>query len=152
MRWIVLVVLVGALAACGGPDDKGGASDFSAAQKIVDDVAAGHADLDRLTLHAVPTGKTDCTQVASTMASRRGKVSDPEDLKALSTGEEVLLDEDGKVDLTVPILKKDGKATAVAGVTMLVKEGADHDAVVAEARAVAQELEAAVQAAGKPVW
>ena len=154
MRWIV-IALFGVLIGCGAPDNGGGATattSFADAQAVVDGVAAKHADLKRLTLHAIPTGKTDCTQVASTMESRRGKPSDPEDLEAMETGKEVILDEDGAVDVTVPILMKDGKATAVAGVTVEMKEGADRDARVDAARAIAKELEKDIQAAGKALW
>lgn len=156
MRWTALILVV-ALAGCGCQDDGGGdgggaAAAFPAAQEIVDGIAAGHADLTRLTLHAVPSGKTTCTQLASTMAERRGKPSDPEDLEALRSGQEVVLDEDGAVDVTVPILVVDGKPTAVAGVTVKLAEGGDRAAAIDEARAIARELESEVQAADEPVW
>jgi hypothetical protein len=106
----------------------------------------------RLTLHAVPEGKTECTQVASTAKKRRGKPSDPEDLEAMKTGRQVVLDEPGAIDVTVPILRKGNKPTAVAGVTLRAAEGADRAALVNEARAIAEELAVAVRAAGKPVW
>ena len=146
MRLIpVLFVIV--LAACASAK-----APYPAAQDIVESVAAGHPDLVRLTLHAVPTGKTECTQIASTMKERRGKPSDPEDLQAMKSGQEVVLDESGAIDVTVPILKKSGKATAVAGVTLRAEEGADRGALVQKARVIAQELAAAVHAAGDPVW
>lgn len=154
MRWVVLIAC-GVLVACGGPQDgdiQDGDAPFPAAQEIVDTVAAGHESLTRLTLHGVPTGKSELTQLASTMASRRGKPSDPEDLEAMDKGEEVILDEEGAIDVTVPILVKDGKPTAIAGVTLKMAEGANRDALVDEARAIAKELEEKVQAAGKPVW
>lgn len=152
MRSITLVLLV-LLVGCGSQNDDGdGAASFSAAQKVLDGVASQHPNLKRLTLHAVPAGKAECTQIASTMADRRGKPSDPEDLDALRTGKEVILDEPDAIDVTVPILVADGKPTAVAGVTLALKEGADRDALVSEARAIAQELEKAILSAGKPVW
>ena len=155
MRWFTLVLFV-ALVGCGPKDDAtndtGGGAAFAAAQKVVDGVAAQHPNLQRLTLHAVPAGKTQCTQIASTMAERRGKPSDAEDLDAMRTGKETVLDEPGAIDVTVPIMVADGKPKAVAGVTLVMEEGADRDGLVGEARAIAQELEKAIQAAGKPVW
>ena len=151
MRW-VLLVLFAALIGCGSQDDGGDAAPYAAAQKVVDGVAARHAKLQRLTLHAVPTDGAVCTQVASTKASRRGKPSDPEDLEALRTGKETVLDEPGAIDVTVPILVKDGKPGAVAGVTLRMEEGADRDALVAEARAIADELAKEVEAATTPLW
>ncbi|MHC4955622.1 MAG: hypothetical protein ACYTGZ_17360 [Planctomycetota bacterium] len=141
---MLIVAMLGACASMKGP--------YPAAQDIVKDVAAKHPDLVRLTLHAVPAGKTECTQVASTMKKRRGKPSDPEDLKALKTGQYIVLDEDGALDVTVPILREMGKPTAVAGVTLKMEEGANRGALVNKARKIADELAAAVRAAGKPVW
>jgi len=150
---LIMLMAVGLLVACGSKDKGEDAStSFAAAQAIVDQIASEHGNVQRLTLHAVPAGKDGCTQVASTLASRRGKPSDPEDLQALETGKEVVLDEAGAIDLTVPIRMVDGKPTAVAGVTMKVQDGADRDALLAEARSVAKALEAAIESAKKPLW
>ena len=155
MRWIVAIAF-GLLIGCGSQDkqdkQEGGADAFDAAQAMLDGVAGRHDGLTRLTLHAVPAGKDALTQVASTMESRRGKPSDPEDLQAMKDGKEIVLDEEGAVDVTVPILMKDGKPTAIAGVTLELAEGADRDALVNEARTIAKELEAGIQKAGKPLW
>jgi len=125
---------------------------YPAAQDVVDGVAAKHPDLVRLTLHAVPADKSECTQVASTVKGRRGKPSDPEDLQAMKTGMQVVLDENDAVDVTVPILRVNGKPTAVAGVTLRMEDGANKAALVNKAGKIAEELAAAVRAAGKPVW
>ena len=146
MRFVPLL-FVTMLAACASTK-----SPYPAAQDIVDGVAAKHPELVRLTLHAVPEGKTECTQVASTAKGRRGKPSDPEDLDAMKTGRQVVLDEPGAVDVTVPILRKGGKPTAVTGVTLRAAEGADRATLVNKARAIAEEVAIAVRAAGKPVW
>jgi hypothetical protein len=156
MRWVMLVLFV-CLVGCGSENDaENGAGDdtvpFSTAQEILDGVASRHANLKRLTLHAVPTDEAACMQIASTMAARRGKPSDPEDLDALRTGNEVILDEPDAIDVTVPILVADGKPTAVAGVTLALKAGDDRDVRVKEARAIAQELEKEIRAASKPLW
>ena len=154
MRWIVLVLAV-SLVGCGAQEEAptdDAAAPFPEAQKVLDGIAAKHANLKRLTLHTIPTGKTECTQIASTMAARRGKPSDPEDLEAMKTGKEVILDEPGALDVTVPILVVDGTPTAVTGVTLAMEEGADRDALANEARAIAQEFEKAIKAAEKPLW
>jgi hypothetical protein len=121
-------------------------------QEIVDAVAARHADLARLTLHAVPMGATQCPQLASTLPDRRGEPSDPEDLQALRTGKEVVLAEPGAMDVTVPILVKDGAPTAVAGVTLRTDGGTNRDVVVSRARRIAEELASEIRSAGKPLW
>jgi hypothetical protein len=157
MRWAVLVLVALVVVGCGPKDDAekgaGGApTSFAAAQGIVDGVAARHANLRRLTLHAIPTKGSQCTQIASTMPERRGKPSDAEDLEALRTGKEVVLDEDGAVDVTVPIRFADGKPTAVAGVTLALEEGGDREGLVSEARAIAKDLEGQIASAGRPLW
>ena len=143
---IVALIFVAMLGACASMK-----TPYPAAQDIVDGVAAKHPELVRLTLHAVPEGK-ECTQVASTLKKRRGKPSDPEDIEAMKTGREIVLDESGALDVTVPILRVNGKPTAVAGVTLRMEEGASRFALVNKARAIAEELARAVHAAGKPVW
>jgi len=144
---ILSFVALAVLAACASMKNP-----YPDAQAAVDRVASRHDDLVRLTLHAVPADGKECTQVASTMAKRRGKPSDPEDLQAMKDGKVTVLDEKGNVDVTVPILMKSGKPTAVAGVTLKSGEGADRDALVKKAKAIAEELGREVQAAGKPVW
>jgi len=156
MRWVTFA-LIGVLAGCGAKDEgdkgsTGGGAPFAAAQKVVDGVAKRHPEVTRLTIHAVPAGKSGPIQLASTMAERRGKPSDPEDLKALSTGEQTVLDEKGALDVTVPILLTDGKPGAVAGVTLAVAADSDRDALIAKAQAIAAEVEKEVRAAGKPLW
>jgi len=110
-----------------------------AAQTLVESVAASHQDIVRLTVHAVPTGEQDYKAVASTLASKLGQPSDPEDLKAIRTGEVVVLEESGGLDVTVPIRLQNGRHTAAAGVT--IKAGIARDAAIAEAKAIASELE-----------
>ncbi|MBN2491422.1 MAG: hypothetical protein JXQ29_11295 [Planctomycetes bacterium] len=146
---VSLLVIAALLAACAST---GGDVPYPAVQQIIDRIAAEHPDLVRLTLHAVPLGKTQCTQLASTMAERRGKPSDPEDREAMRTGKEVVLDEPGAIDVTVPILEVGGKPTAIAGVTLRAGETADRNAVIGQARKIAGDLAAAVKTAGKPLW
>jgi hypothetical protein len=106
----------------------------------------------RLTLHAVPQGRTECTQIASTIPERRGKPSDPEDIEAMRTGRMVVLDEPGALDVTVPILLKDGSPTAIAGVTLRAPAGFNRAAMTKRAQLVAEDLAAEIQKAGKPLW
>lgn len=144
MRFLALALLVAACASTKGASP--------AAQEVVDRVAGRHPDLVRLTLHAVPEGGKELTQVASTMAARRGKKSDPEDFEALKSGKVTVLDEPGAIDVTVPILVTKGAATAIAGVTLKAAPGADRETVVMRARAIAQELSNEIRAARKPLW
>lgn len=150
MRSLPLLALL-VLAACASlrNDDD---TPYPESQEVVDRVAERHDDLVRLTLHAVPQGESECTQVASTSPERRGRPSDPEDLQAMRTGEEVVLAEPGAIDVTVPILVRDGNPTAVAGVTLRAEQGADREALVSRARGIARELESEVRSAGGRLW
>jgi len=148
MRFVPLCSVL-LLAACASMKGKG---PYPVAQGIVDRISARHADCIRLTLHAVPSGKSECTQLASTMPERRGKPSDPEDREAMRTGRQIVLDEPGAVDVTVPILVKGGSPTAIAGVTMSAPKGSNRDALVRAARAIAEEVAAEVRASSDPVW
>ena len=129
-----------------------GATKFAAAQKLLDDIKSKYEGLTRLTLHAIPADGSECTQIASTDPARRGKPSDPEDIRAMNSGEEVVLDEDGALDVTVPLMVKDGKAKAVTGVTLAIGDGTSREDLIAEARTIAKAFEEALQAAGKALW
>jgi hypothetical protein len=111
-------------------------------QSLVDSLVGKHGNVVRLTVHAIPAGGTEYQAVASSLASKRGKASDPEDLKAMHEGEIVVLDEPGGIDVTVPILEKDGKHTAAAGVTL--KNVMGREAAIVAAKAIAMEIDVAL--------
>src|SRR5688572_32797192 len=71
-------------------------------QAIVESVAKQHPDCTRLTVHCVPPTGGDTVAVASTLASKLGQPSDKEDLEAMKTGQPVVLEEPGALDVTVP--------------------------------------------------
>lgn len=116
------------------------------AQSLVESIAHKNADIVRLTVHTMPAGATGYKAVASTSSSKLGKPSDPEDLQAMQTGDIVVLDETGAIDVTVPILMKQGKYSAATGVT--VKESLGKDAAIALARKIAGDVEQGMMNAG----
>jgi hypothetical protein len=109
-----------------------------APQNVVTTVAKANPAVSRLSIHCPEDGAMKTC--ASTDADRIGKASDPEDKKALATGQEVVLEEKGGLDVTVPICMKDGKATAVCGIT-LKTDGMNRDQAIAKAREVAKAVE-----------
>ena len=134
-----------------GCQGSGAKEEFATAHALVERIAARHANVVRLTVHAVPRGETQARAVASTSAAKRGQPSDPEDLESMRTGAEVVLQEGTDLDVTLPMADAAGNRTWVAGVTLRTA-GRSREAVIAEARAIAAELSAAIQAEGQPLW
>lgn len=118
-----------------------GADPDRSPQAVVDSVAKQHPDCTRLTVHCTKPSASGPTVCASTAAERVGRPSDPEDLKAMQSGDTVVLEEAGGLDVTVPILVKDGKYSAACGVTMKT-DGMTRDQVIAKAKAIAKSVEA----------
>jgi hypothetical protein len=115
-------------------------------QAIVDSVMKTNPDIVRLTVHTTPPSGGAICAVASSLPSKRGAPSDPEDHRAIETGQKVVLKESGAVDVTVPILQKDGKYTAAAGVTLKSAAGTAEATLVSRAEAVARQIETELQA------
>jgi hypothetical protein len=114
------------------------------AQAVVESIARQHADCVRLTVHALRPSGSDYCAIASTKAEKLGKPSDPEDLQAMKTGETIVLDEPGALDVTVPILQEGGRWTAACGVTLRMHGGDERTQLVAEATGIAREVEASL--------
>jgi hypothetical protein len=112
---------------------------------VVDRVAKENPGLTRLTVHCTPANATGPIACASTSAEKKGKPSDPEDKQAMATRQTVVLEEAGTLDVTVPILVKDGKCTTACGIT-LKKDGATREQLMAKANAVARSVEAGLGA------
>lgn len=113
--------------------------DCAKAQTVVETVAKQHPSCVRLTIHCTMEGGAKAC--ASTLADKIGKASDKEDLDAMRTGQTIVLDEAGAIDVTVPINAKDGKFASACGVTMKAA-AMPRDQVVAEATAIAKAVEA----------
>jgi hypothetical protein len=114
-------------------------------QAIVDSMMQQHPDVVRLSVHAVPPGGGEFRAIASSSSDKRGQKSDPEDLSSMQSGEVIVMDEPGAIDVTVPILMQNGKHTASAGVTIKAAAGT-RDAAVAEAKSIANAIATAMTA------
>jgi hypothetical protein len=133
LRPTVIALSLLILGSCAAPQP----SDPSA-QALIESMMPEHKDVTRLTVHAKPADAKGYIAVASSLPSKLGAVSDPEDLKAINTGEVVVLDEAGAFDVTVPICQKNSAYTAAAGVTF--KTGIAREAAVAQAKAIAASI------------
>jgi hypothetical protein len=148
VKIVVLLALV--VVSCGG--EPASEDRFAEAQAVVEGIMAKHPDLVRLTIHAVPTGETECRFIACNVEEKRGKPSDPEDLRAMETLETVVLREGDALDVTVPVLDPAGKAIAATGITLSFSEGVTEEDLLKKANSIAEELTAAIRAAEKPLW
>jgi hypothetical protein len=146
-RRLVTVALVSVLAALGCKSTP--TAPCPDTQAIVESIAKQHPDCTRLTVHAVPPSGGAACAVASTSAAKIGTPSDPEDLDSMRSGKTLVLDEPGAIDVTVPLLQKDGKWTATCGVTLRAAAGADRAQLVASATQIAKAVEAAMVAKTK---
>lgn len=108
-------------------------------QVVIETVAKANPGVTRLTVHCLQADGS-AMACASTSADKKGKPSDPEDLKAMQTGQTVVLEEGGALDVTVPIRAKDGKFGSACGVTVKA-EGMTRDQAVAKATAIAKTVE-----------
>ena len=144
-RALALMFLL--VAAAGGCKSTTTCAACENAQAAVEKVAKANPDVTRLTVHCLAKDGAGALCCASTSAQKRGKPSDPEDLKAMQTGQPVVLQEGAAVDVTVPILAKDGRCTAAAGVT-LQPGGMNNEQVIAKAKTIATALEAELAAGG----
>jgi len=109
--------------------------DGASPQDIVDATRAANAGCKRLTLHCVQADSS-AKVCASTDSARIGTDSDPEDLRAMQSGEVVVIEEGTAIDVTVPILQTDGKWTTVCGVTM-ERGSMNREQTIQKAKAVA---------------
>lgn len=140
---LAALVLVPVLA-CVAPPAEGHAQ----AQEILLSTAARHAEVVRLTLHAIPAGEKELHVVASTLLSRLGTPSDPEDAVAFRGELEIVLTEGDNTDVTLPIKNSAGKVVAVTGVTV---KGA-REPGIALARSIADELARNLAKTNPPLW
>ena len=143
------VVVVSVLVAAGCKSTP--AAPCTGTQAVVESVAKQHPDCVRLTVHSAPPSGGDWCVIASTNSDKLGKPSDKEDIDAMKTGKTVVLDETGAVDVTVPILLKDGKWTATCGVTVKSAAGANREQLVANANTIAKAVEASMSAKSLPM-
>lgn len=127
-------------AACGSAPER----PLAPAQAAIEQVARQTIGLERLSLHAMGADEA-VTVVASTDGLRIGRPSDKEDLTAMQTGKPVVLEEAGACDITVPVLRRDGRWTHAVGVTLRAAPGANRKPLVARARQIADEVVALLQ-------
>ena len=119
------------------------------AQRLVDELAARHPELVRIGIHVTPPNKSDNIIIACNVSERIGKKSDPEDLKAMKTGQPVVLKEDGNFDVTLPLHDAAGKALGAIGLTFKPLVGEQAEGATRRAQAMTREIEKQIASTGQ---
>ena len=147
---ITAVLLLLALVSCRAvPEDR---DRFRQAQDLVEEIVGEHSNLVRLTIHAVPTGESTSRIIACNVIEKRGQISDPEDLAAMTTGKTVVLPEGDNLDVTAPIFDSAGRAIAATGITLAGSDGSDDQALRAQAAEIARRLSTSIAGSAAPLW
>ncbi|MBI3671013.1 MAG: hypothetical protein HY237_14690 [Acidobacteria bacterium] len=119
------------------------------AQKLVDDLVARHPELIRVGLHVTPRNRTQNLIIASNVAEKIGKRSDPEDLKAMRTGQPVVLREGANFDITLPLHDATGKIIGAMGLTFKPWPGEAEADAIGCTRGLAAEIEKQIPSKAK---
>jgi hypothetical protein len=147
---IAAALLLFTLASCATTQSPRASATSPVAQAIVDRMACEHAEIARLSIHAVPLGQSSARIVASTVAGRLGEPSDPEDVRSLSTGEVVVLREGRNLDDTAPVHDSAGRTLAAIGITISGTAGTG-EAQLARAKQLAEQVAAAIRELDQPL-
>lgn len=117
------------------------------AQRLVDKLAADHPDLLRVALHITPPKQSDNVIIACNLPERIGRKSDPEDLKAMRTGQPILLREGENFDVTLPLHDAAGRTIGAIGLTFKPRPGEQDPTATRRARAIAGQIEKQIASA-----
>lgn len=103
------------------------------AQRLIDEMAGRHPELNILSFHATPRGETESRIIASSSKSKVGKKSDPDDLDAMKEPKAELRDDKKIVDIGLPL--KDGPGNVIGTMVAEVKYSFTNDPGIALKRA-----------------
>ena len=149
MRTVTTVVLLGVLASLGpgvaAAQGRAGARPQTRAQQLVNATVAAHPELAGVEL-AVVTGGV-CKTVAATAPEDVGERCDADELGPMRTGEpdvETPSASDPVYDITQALHDSSGRVIGAVGMDLKPSAGQDRAAVLAAARAILREMEAAI--------
>jgi hypothetical protein len=117
------------------------------AQRLVDKLAADHPDLRRVALHITPPKENENLIIACNLPERIGRKSDPEDLKAMKTGQPIVLKEGDNFDVTLPLHDATGRTIGAIGLTFKPRRGEQDPAATRRARAMVGQIEKQIASA-----
>ena len=111
------------------------------AQKVVEEIKAGHPEITGLEIAATPSKAGGCKTIAATEASEVGQKCDKDELTAIRTNKPFVEKEKDEFDVTLPIHDSSGKIIATAGMDFKLQPGRTKLSVASEAQKIAAELE-----------
>lgn len=81
------------------------------AQQLIVRIKAEHPEIQKLSLHAVPPGRSESAIIASNLPEKIGKLSSPGDLQTVAAGEPNVhrIDKDQFWDTFVPVHDRNGR-------------------------------------------
>ncbi len=144
---VLLSLLVPACGAPHGPD-----REFRDAQALVNRMVDKYPEIAWLSIHAVPTGQSRCQIIACSQSEMVGQASYREDVETMQTRTAGVFRAGGRVEVTAPILDRDGKAIGAVGVTFEKGEDASEEVLVNQAKSLAREISGDIQHAGRALW
>jgi len=112
-------------------------------QQLVFDLQRTNPGIIRLSVHRYDPDLGGVI-VASTVTAKIGLPSHSEDLRAMATLQPVVIELGSDLDVTVPILIRDGRAQACVGIVMTTGPRIQRATLIENARAIAQEIENAM--------
>jgi hypothetical protein len=150
MRTLTAVALSGALASLGAgaasAQGRAGARPLTRAQQLVNQTVAAHPELAGVELALVVGGV--CRTVAATAPEDVGERCDADELGPMSTGApdvELPSPSDPVYDITLALHDAAGRLIGAVGMDLRPTAGPDRAAVLAKARAILREMEAAIR-------
>ncbi len=111
------------------------------AQQLVDDLVARHPELIRVGVHVTPPSTSENIIIASNVPAKIGQKSDPEDLKAMQSGQAVVLKEENNFDVTLPLRDSVGRVIGAVGLTFKPAPGEREADAIKRALGMVRELE-----------
>ncbi|MGH9713055.1 MAG: family 16 glycoside hydrolase [Candidatus Acidiferrales bacterium] len=124
-------------------------SEMIYAQQLVNELVARHPELVRIGMHVTPPNKPDNIIVACNVPERIGRKSDLEDLKAMNSGQPVVMKEGENFDVTLPLHDAVGKAIGAIGLTFRPLPGEQDKDAVRRAQVMAHEIEKLITSTGQ---
>jgi len=112
-------------------------------QQMVFDLQRTNPGIVRLSVHRYDPDLGGVI-VASTVKAKVGLPSHSEDLRAMATLQPVVIEDGTDLDVTVPILVRDGRAQACVGVVMATGRRTVRATLITQAEAIAHEIEHAI--------